>query len=97
MTDIIEKATTRADESKLSPVAKEFYIQGVKDGASWANEWIAVKDRFPEESGYYDTYLRGFSRRLELYFSTETKRFSDFKRETIAVTHWKPIPEPPKH
>lgn len=56
------------------------------------SEWISVKDRLPEKSGYYliwtehSYYLIGF-------FSSN---IDNGKWDWIDVTHWMPLPEPPK-
>lgn len=63
-------------------------------------EWISVKDRLPEESGLYLTYGG-------IYYNEKTKseflKVVRFKNNFICdfnpcayVTHWMPLPEPPK-
>jgi len=65
-----------------------------KQGEFFANKWISVKDRLPEKSGDYIAYTKdgivwpyffcGDIWEDALGFSTET------------VTHWMPLPEPPR-
>jgi hypothetical protein len=65
-------------------------------------EWISVKDRLPASSGYYLTYYGGVYQ--DLSYSTKHKLFNTFdddaseraKRYHVAVTHWMPLPKPPK-
>lgn len=47
------------------------------------SEWISVKDRLPEEQGYYIDIV---------YFRGKTKWAKGNER----VTHWMPLPELPK-
>ena len=65
-------------------------------------EWISVKDRLPDSSGYYLTYRGGYC--YVLSYSTKHKLFNIYdeddsewaKRYHIAVPHWMPLPQPPK-
>lgn len=66
------------------------------DNMPTVGDWISVKDRLPEEKGeyivfdgddvfgaYYDAYDRRWTDTTEGYFE-------------FRVTHWRPMPEPPK-
>lgn len=65
-------------------------------------EWISVKDRLPDSNGNYLTYYDGLYNVLP--YSTKHKRFNAYndvdsewvERCHIVVTHWMPLPEPPK-
>ena len=66
-------------------------------------EWISVKDRLPEDYNNYDymlCYFEGwddmfFQRTLE--YDIEEKEWSDHEGNVYnKVTHWMPLPEPPK-
>ena len=62
--------------------------------------WISVKDRLPDESEEYLVFSkRGY--RSVLDYSTRHKEFNakDTDKKplhAIEVTHWMPLPEPPK-
>lgn len=64
--------------------------------------WISVKDRPPEEEKLYLVFREEQPRMMVLEYNTEKKEFgwTDYptcrwnKRE--GVTHWMPLPEPPK-
>lgn len=81
------------------------FVEGAKFGAKWqsqqpevkqwVSEWISVKDRLPEESSYYLTWVKGFSRPIELYFNIETGSFATTDRSIINITDWQPLPKPP--
>ena len=69
------------------------------------SEWINVKDMFPEETGYYlvifpwrDTFSEGQVRVmhfLKTAYETPVNRWydSDYQEK---ITHWMPLPAPPK-
>lgn len=72
------------------------------------NQWISVKDRLPEDNkpvlcfvidttGEGRTYVIGSCEHSEFWFLKigDNKRFS-FPYMQIKVTHWQPLPEPPK-
>ena len=62
-------------------------------------EWIPVTERLPEKSGDYLAYCDNRYIGL-LPYSTQYKLFNTFDgcgtRHAIAVTHWMPLPQPPK-
>ena len=60
-----------------------------------AQEWISVKERLPEESGDYLVYCGEYDGICVLHYEvlkTKGKWGSKWKE----VTHWMPLPEPPK-
>lgn len=69
------------------------------------NEWISVKDRLPEDGElvlviadgeYENTKLVG-AYQLADYSEGEGFILSEFPfAENITVSHWMPLPEPPK-
>ena len=67
------------------------------------SEWISVEERLPEESGLYLAFS-ALGNRLVLDYSAKHKLFNSFDSYSkeyahgvaIAVTHWMPLPEPPK-
>ena len=63
-------------------------------------EWISVDDELPEESGYYLVFT-DIGRSVVLPYSKKYQAFNAFddsysERNVIPVTHWMPIPHPPK-
>ena len=68
-------------------------------GGVTVQKWIPVSERLPEKSNYYlaftDTGIIGV-----LPFSAQYKLFNAFDgdgtKHNIPVTHWMPLPEPPK-
>lgn len=58
-------------------------------------EWVPVTERLPEESGEYLTYCGEYDGICILYcevLKTQIKWRTKWKE----VTHWQPLPEPPK-
>lgn len=59
------------------------------------SKWISAKDRPPEKSGWYLTY--GPQRRCEvLHFDRPRIDWANEYAYGIEVTHWMPLPLPPK-
>ena len=73
-------------------------------GPAKHGRWISVKDRLPEADGVFLTYYAGgafqvlpYSAKYKLFnayshFPEMTARLTGMKN----VTHWMPLPEPPK-
>lgn len=67
-------------------------------------KWISVSERFPEKEGYYITFtLCSNNSVIPLKFVFTTVRGQKVKRwewngriSPWVVTHWMPLPEPPK-
>lgn len=68
-------------------------------------EWIPVTDRLPEKEGEVLAYY-GFNRgdgdlgmmfmRVLDYYATDPKPHFQHESMGVTVTHWQPLPEPPK-
>lgn len=73
-------------------------------------KWISVKDRLPEEDGYYLTYCidNGANQYMDIQrfnvdgrietgiYSNPKIYWSNQKWDDNIVTDWMPLPEPPK-
>ena len=59
-----------------------------------ADMWIPVSEGFPENDGIYLTYNK--KKKYEFHFFQIGKRMWPAIWEEDAVTHWMPLPEPPK-
>lgn len=95
-------------EEAYEKFLKEYYNDGEPTGldlfyggAQWVKQqgdgdrWVPVSDRLPEESFYYHTWVKGFSRPVELYFDIQDRHFRTTDRSIIHITHWQPLPPPP--
>lgn len=62
--------------------------------------WISVEDRLPEPLEYVLVYMPGekpFQTVREAYLGQSGRWFAGFyDRDQSEVTHWMPMPEPPK-
>lgn len=61
--------------------------------------WIPVKERLPEESGMYIvTANDGYAQRVSFVLWQKRNRMWNLtgQRSYWRVTHWMPLPEPPK-
>jgi len=63
------------------------------------NNWIKVTDRLPEYSGFYLVAYTSSSQYVtKAYFLDLENGFKHIrtKNDFKTVTHWQPLPEPPK-
>ena len=75
----------------------------VKNGVT-VQEWIPVNDRLPEEGEYVLCVLKGFNYggKVQVCKFVPADKFKDkpyfehFRNGFPSVTHWMPLPEPPK-
>jgi len=62
--------------------------------------WISVKERLPEKSGSYLVAIKRYSGRYRVERKQYLAGYWTMKRDEVAlsekVTHWMPLPEPPK-
>ena len=60
-------------------------------------EWIPVTERLPEKWGEYLVMIEGDKTSTTLYYEWADKYWFDFPNgRKFVVTHWMPVPEPPK-
>ena len=74
--------------------ANEFIANGVT-----VQEWVSVYDRLPEESGMYIvTANDGHAQRVSFVQWQKKNRMWNLTgaRSYWRVTHWQPMPQPPK-
>lgn len=77
--------------SELMDEAAELYRQS-------ASEWISVKERMPEPETVVLTCVTYGGGNKEIGMSFTTKRFPDIfdSFHGDRITHWQPLPNPPK-
>ena len=74
------------------------------DSGVTVQEWISVDDRLPEEGEYVLCVLKGFNYggKIQVCKFVPADNFKDkpyfehFRNGFPSVTHWMPLPEPPK-
>lgn len=101
-----QKRIAEANEARMAVVDDEFLDlinDAFTEDVAPRAEWISARERLPEESGMYLVFTyRG--NRTVLDYSERHKTFNSFdsfsteeaNEVAIAVTHWMPLPEPPK-
>ena len=81
--------STIADTHSVKAACKKAFIAGYKAAAP---QWISVKDRLPEDAS--DVLIAWADGVSEACFCDET--WCREGRRLLWVTHWMPLPEPPK-
>lgn len=67
--------------------------EAVKTALDFIPCWIPVTERLPEKSGSYLVYVYGEVTEMDCWHGKWHMLGDDY---TKAVTHWMPLPEPPK-
>ena len=86
-------------EEKIKRIADHLISNGVT-----VQEWISVKERLPEEGEYVLCVLKGFNYggKIQVCKFVPADKFKDkpyfehFRNGYPTVTHWMPLPHPPK-
>ena len=81
-----------------------FYADHLIANGATVQEWISVTDRLPEEGEYVLCVLKGFNYggKIQVCKFVPADKFKDkpyfehFRNGFPSVTHWMPLPEPPK-
>lgn len=87
--------------AELAKERNEAYSKGVLEGGiaqraedeKWMPKWIPVTERLPEKSGSYLVYVYGEVTEMDCWRGKWHMLGDDY---TKAVTHWMPLPKPPK-
>ena len=82
----------------------EEIVDKLLDSGVTVQEWISAKDRLPEEGEYVLCVLKGFNYggKIQVCKFVPADKFKDkpyfehFRNGFPSVTHWMPLPEPPK-
>ena len=96
--DELDCETCYAGKMKGNCVQKLMVDRLIGHGVT-VQEWISVKDRLPEESGMYIvTANDGHAQRVSFVQWQKKNRMWNLTgaRSYWRVTHWMPLPEPPK-
>ena len=66
-------------------------------------EWISVDDRLPESRILVLTWTHDYGQRLRMRGSQAEEWFNEYGRSTMdifeyeePITHWMPLPDPPR-
>lgn len=85
-------------------IAAGFIADHLIDNGVTVQEWISVDDRLPEEGEYVLCVLKGFNYggKIQVCKFVPADNFKDkpyfehFRNGFPFVTHWMPLPQPPK-
>ena len=87
----------------IYPPVKEAYATAARRidqmpaaGVQPINPWISVKDRLPDEDGWYLVCKHNRVRVAE-WCKDCWYNESDLPIDDCAITYWQPLPEPPKN
>ena len=83
------------DELIDVPEREEYVAEYLLANGVTVQKWISVKDRLPEEGEDVLTY-RGSGYRVEALESVSRKYWENDIFCYYPVTHWMPLPQPPK-
>ena len=82
----------------IHDACEQAYKRGFEDGKRSATEWKSVSEP-PEEDGEYIVMIKNGASATTLLYSDDGFWFEedeDGYQTYYAVTHWMPMPEPPK-
>lgn len=70
-----------------------------RDGTLRTDKWISVEERLPHVSDEVLCYIKEYDS-IDIYYYTGTDEWDNDRycgsTKYIGVTHWMPLPEPPK-
>ena len=101
--DGIRKGLRAKGDDRLDYSFEDVADHLINNGVT-VQEWISVDDRLPEEGEYVLCVLKGFNYggKIQVCKFVPADKFKDkpyfehFRNGFPSVTHWMPLPEPPK-
>ena len=99
--DVREKLVELCEDLETLPCCDTYEEQAeylISHGVT-VPQWISVDDRLPEEDGYYLCCIKSslFPDRVYIdILECDKGSFEEGHIYTDTVTHWMPLPEPPK-
>ena len=97
--DVREKLVELLADAGMGKTERNFLADQLIANGVTVQEWVAVKDRLPEESGMYIvTANDGHAQRVSVVQWQKKNRMWNLTgaRSYWRVTHWMPMPQPPK-
>ena len=89
--ELLTQAAVLGDYLDMRKVADHLIAHGVT-----VQQWISVKDRLPEQDGEYIVMIANFEYATALCYRTKFNEWDDGMSNYYNVTHWMPLPQPPK-
>lgn len=99
LVELLDTNCGYVDEVEAEVLADHLFSNGVT-----VQEWTSVDDRLPEEGEYVLCVLKGFNYggKIQVCKFVPADKFKDkpyfehFRNGFPSVTHWMPLPQPPK-
>ena len=80
-----------SERKTVSQCVSSDYCKGWNDAVDAMPKWVSVEERLPKNGQWVLTYCGGYANWFEL-----NKWCGDSWLKIMPVTHWLPLPEPPK-
>lgn len=94
---ILDRRVSRFDDMVIHTLPVVFDLVNEQKTVAAEPKWISVKERLPEDDEHYLVWCSdNNSRELALYYGDGEWLTEDLENITRVVTHWMPLPEPPK-
>ena len=93
------KAAMKSENLSCDIARNMFVVDFMMANGVTVQEWISVEDRLPEEDGYYLCCIKSslFPDRVYIdILECDKGSFEEGHIYTDTVTHWMPMPQPPK-
>lgn len=97
--DIINTACEGYAENLMQPYGAEVLADYLIANGARISPWISVKDRLPERGVFVAVYYGNFIGELVDTFMWDGECWRNanaFIEDSENITHWMPLPEPPK-
>ena len=104
LVEIVKKAAYSSLPSNTEDFHLNMFVTNLLSHGVTVQEWISVDDRLPKEGEYVLCVLKGFNYggKIQVCKFVPADKFKDkpyfehFRNGFPSVTHWMPLPEPPK-
>ena len=104
LVEIVKKAAYSSLPSNTEDFHLNMFVTNLLSHGVTVQEWIPVTERLPEEGEYVLCVLKGFNYggKIQVCKFVPADKFKDkpyfehFRNGFPSVTHWMPLPEPPK-
>ena len=82
----------RTPYTRCEDVHRRYAVNWLMNNGVTVQEWISVKDRLPEQGQEVIVYSGGVLKPTVFAYQFWNKHYDSWAR----ITHWMPLPQPPK-
>ena len=93
--ELLDKVLIKYDRGCLPFVMNEIADHLIANGVT-VQKWIPVSERLPEDDIPSAAYLCWWGGHTHICKYWRTRRCFEFNGRSVKVTHWMPLPQPPK-